>query len=132
VLAANYVRARLAGAYHLPYATPSMHEVVFTDKLQNAHGAKTLDIAKRLLDYGFHAPTIYFPLVVAGALMIEPTESESQATIDRFCEAMLAIAREIEADADFVQGAPYTTPLARLDETLAARRPVLTWTRPES
>jgi len=127
VLAANYIRARLEGAYHLPFDARSMHEVVFTDKLQNAHGVKTLDIAKRLLDYGFHAPTIYFPLVVAGALMIEPTESESLDTLDEFSAAMLEIAREAAEEPERVKQAPSTTPLARLDETKAARHPVLRW-----
>jgi glycine dehydrogenase subunit 2 len=128
VIAANYIRARLAGAYHLPYETPSMHEVVFSDKVQMAQGVKTLDIAKRLLDHGFHAPTIYFPLVVHGALMIEPTESEALETLDAFCDAMLAIAAEAENSPETVTDAPHTTPLARLDETLAARNPVLRWT----
>ncbi len=129
VLAANYIRAGLVGRYHLPYDTASLHEVVFTDKVQNAHGIKTLDIAKRLLDYGFHAPTIYFPLVVAGAIMIEPTESESVETLDAFIDAMLRIADEAENDPQRLHDAPETTPLARLDETRAARHPVLTWKR---
>ena len=127
VLAANYVKARLRGRYQLAYDRPCMHEVVLTDKIQNRLGVKTLDIAKRLLDYGFHAPTIYFPLVVAGALMIEPTETESLETIDRFIEAMECIAGEAETDADKVREAPHETVLARLDETRAARFPVLTW-----
>ena len=128
VLAANYIRARLIDRYHLPYDTPSLHEVVLTDKVQNAHGIKTLDIAKRLLDYGFHAPTIYFPLVVAGAIMIEPTESESIETLDAFIEAMRAISQEAASDPERLHAAPETTPLARLDETRAARHPILTWT----
>lgn len=127
ILAANYLRARLAGPYHLPFDEPSMHEVVLTDKVQNQHGVKTLDIAKRLLDYGFHAPTIYFPLVVAGALMIEPTETESLSTLDSFAEGMLAIAGEAAADPDRVLSAPSETVVSRLDETRAARRPVLRW-----
>jgi glycine dehydrogenase subunit 2 len=127
VLAANYIRARLIDRYHLPYDTPSLHEVVLTDKVQNAHGIKTLDVAKRLLDYGFHAPTIYFPLVVSGAIMIEPTESESVETLDAFVDAMLRIADEAENDPQRLREAPETTPLARLDETRAARHPVLTW-----
>ncbi|TFH18763.1 MAG: glycine dehydrogenase subunit 2 [Myxococcales bacterium] len=129
VLAANYLRARLEGAYHLPYDRRSMHEVVFTDKRQQAFGVKTLDIAKRLLDYGFHAPTIYFPLVVSGALMIEPTESESLETLDAFVDAMLEIASDTESDPDRVKDAPTATPLARLDETRAARHPILVWTQ---
>ncbi len=129
VLAANYLRARLAGAFHLPYATPSLHEVVFTDKVQGEFGVRTLDIAKRLLDYGFHAPTIYFPLVVHGALMIEPTESEAVETLDAFADALLDIAREARDNPQLIRGAPRNTPLARLDETRAARRPKLTWQR---
>jgi glycine dehydrogenase subunit 2 len=127
VLAANYIRARLSGTYFLPFDEPSMHEVVFTDKLQNISGVKTLDIAKRLLDYGFHAPTIYFPLVVAGALMIEPTETESLETLDEFIETMLKIAEEAVEDPETVRGAPTCTPLVRLDETRAARYPILVW-----
>ena len=127
VLAANYLRARLTGAYHLPYEARSLHEVVFTDKLQARRGVKTLDIAKRLLDFGFHAPTIYFPLVVAGALMIEPTETENLETLDAFADAMLAIAKEAETAPDAVRRAPQTTPLSRLDETRAARHPELAW-----
>jgi glycine dehydrogenase subunit 2 len=127
VLAANYIRSRLKDTYFLPYETASLHEVVFTDKHQSEHGVKTLDIAKRLLDYGFHAPTIYFPLVVAGALMIEPTESESLETLDAFIKAMREISALAESDAAFLHDAPHTTPLARLDETRAARHPILTW-----
>ncbi len=127
VTAANYLRARLAGAYHLPYTSPSLHEVVLSDKNQAPYAVRTLDIAKRLLDFGFHAPTIYFPLVVPGALMIEPTESESIETLDAFVAAMLAIADEAEKDPDKVRSAPQTTPRVRLDETRAARHPVLRW-----
>jgi len=132
VLAANYIRARLEGAYHLPYQGRSMHEVVFNDKRQQATGVKTLDIAKRLLDYGYHAPTIYFPLVVNGALMIEPTETESLETLDEFIEAMLEIAEDASERPDVVKSAPSNTPLARLDETRAARHPVLVWTVPSA
>ncbi len=127
VLAANYVRARLAEHYHLPYPSRSLHEVVFCDKRQNEYGIRTLDIAKRLLDYGFHAPTIYFPLVVHGALMIEPTETESLETLDAFAEAMIEIDREARESPETLRHAPTRTPLARLDETRAARRPVLVW-----
>ncbi|MGH9424089.1 MAG: aminomethyl-transferring glycine dehydrogenase subunit GcvPB [Thermoanaerobaculia bacterium] len=127
VLNANYIRARLRGSYHLPYDAPSLHEVVFSDKLQTAHDVHTLDIAKRLMDYGFHPPTIYFPLIVAGALMIEPTESEPKEELDAFCEAMLAIARECEERPELVRTAPHTTPVRRLDEARAARQPVLKW-----
>jgi glycine dehydrogenase subunit 2 len=127
VLAANYVRARLGDLYFLPYETDSLHEVVFSDKHQARSGVRTLDIAKRLLDFGFHAPTIYFPLVVPGALMIEPTETESLETLDSFIAAMRAIAAEAATDPAKVQAAPTTTPRARLDETRAARHPVLRW-----
>lgn len=131
VLSANYMRTRLAGAYHLPFSTPSLHEVVLSDKHLLPHGVKTLDVAKRLLDFGFHAPTIYFPLVVHGALMIEPTETESLETLDEFCDAMLQIVEEAEASPQLITEAPSTTPLARLDETLAARSPILRW-RPKA
>ena len=129
VLSANYVRARLRRAYHLPFDAPSMHECVFSDRLQQARGVQTMDVAKRLLDYGFYAPTIYFPLVVKGALMIEPTETESKETLDEFIEAMLAIAREAETEPELVRSAPHRTRVGRLDETRAARRPVLRWRR---
>jgi glycine dehydrogenase subunit 2 len=128
VVNANYVLARLRGAYRLPYDRPCMHEVVFSGSKQRAEsGVKTLDIAKRLIDYGYHPPTIYFPLIVDEALMIEPTESEGMESVDAFCEAMLAIAREAEEDPELVKGAPYTAPLRRLDEATAARKPVLSW-----
>jgi glycine dehydrogenase subunit 2 len=129
VLNANYIRARLRGSYHLPYDAPSLHEVVFSDKLQTAKDVHTLDIAKRLMDYGFHPPTIYFPLIVAGALMIEPTESEPKEELDAFCDAMIAIARECEERPELVRSAPHTTPVRRLDEARAARQPVLRWSR---
>jgi glycine dehydrogenase subunit 2 len=127
VLNANYIRARLKGTYHLPYDAPSLHEVVFSDKRQNATDVHTLDIAKRLMDYGFHPPTIYFPLIVAGALMIEPTESEPKEELDAFCDAMVNIAREAEERPELVKSAPHTTPVRRLDEARAARQPVLKW-----
>jgi len=127
VLNANYIRARLRGVYHLPYEAPTLHEVVFNDKKQQEHHVATLDIAKRLMDYGFHPPTIYFPLIVAGALMIEPTESEPKEELDAFCDAMIAIAREAEERPELVRTAPHTTPVRRLDEARAARQPVLRW-----
>jgi glycine dehydrogenase subunit 2 len=127
VLNANYIRARLRDAYHLAYETPSMHECVLSDRVQQANGVQTMDIAKRLLDYGFYAPTIYFPLVVKGALMIEPTETESRETLDEFITAMQAIAEEARTQPDLVRAAPHTTRVGRLDETRAARRPVLRW-----
>ena len=127
VINANYVLARLREAYHLPYDRRCMHEVVFSGSRQRARGVRTLDIAKRLIDYGFHPPTIYFPLIVDEALMIEPTETEGKEALDAFCEAMLAIAREAEEEPELVKGAPYTAPLRRLDEATAARKPVLRW-----
>ncbi len=127
VLNANYIRARLKGSYYLPYDAPSLHEVVFSDKLQSPQEVHTLDVAKRLMDYGFHPPTIYFPLIVSGALMIEPTESEPKEELDSFCEAMLAIAREVKERPELVRTAPHTTPVRRLDEARAARNPVLRW-----
>jgi glycine dehydrogenase subunit 2 len=129
ILNANYLRARLAGPYHLAFDGPAMHECVLTDKLLQDHDVHTLDVAKRLLDYGFYAPTIYFPLVVKGALMIEPTETESKETLDAFVDAMLAIVREAAEDPQQVRDAPHRTWLGRLDETRAARRPVLRWRR---
>jgi len=127
VVNANYVQARLRDAYNLPYGRACMHEVVFAGVRQKAKAVKTLDVAKRLIDYGFHPPTIYFPLIVDEALMIEPTESEGKEALDAFCEAMLAIAREAEEEPELVKGAPHEAPLRRLDEATAARRPVLRW-----
>jgi glycine dehydrogenase subunit 2 len=131
VLNANYIRKGLEGTYDLPYSTPSMHEVVFSDKVQSKKGVKTMDLAKRLIDYGFHPYTTAFPLIVPGALMIEPTESEPKEELDLFIEAMKSIAEEVEEDPQFVLDAPYNTRISRLDETLAARKPVLRW-KPES
>jgi len=127
VLNANYVRKGLEPHYHLPYKAPSLHEVVFSDKRQHDLGVTTMDIAKRLMDYGFHPPTVYFPLIVSGALMIEPTETAGKEELDQFIAAMTAIAQEAEEDPDLVHGAPYTTPVRRCDEAQAARRPVLRW-----
>jgi glycine dehydrogenase subunit 2 len=128
VLNANYIRKGLERAYDLPYLSPSMHEVVFSDKQQARKGVRTMDIAKRLIDYGFHPYTTAFPLIVPGAMMIEPTESESKEELDLFLEAMRAIAQEAEEDAETVRTAPHSTRVARLDETGAARKPVLRWT----
>jgi glycine dehydrogenase subunit 2 len=130
VLNANYIRKGLEGVYDLPYATPSMHEVVFSDKLQAKKGVRTMDLAKRLIDYGFHPYTTAFPLIVPGALMIEPTESESKEELDLFIEAMKSIAEEVEEDPQIALTAPHTTLVSRLDETAAARKPVLRW-KPE-
>lgn len=127
VLNANYIRSKLEQHYQLAYHEPCMHECIFTDRLQHKNGVSTLDIAKRLLDYGFHPPTIYFPLVVSGALMIEPTETETPETLDQFIEAMIAIAREAREAPDLVKNAPHTTLVRRLDEAKAARKPVLRW-----
>jgi len=131
VLNANYIRKKLEGVYDLPYRTPTMHEVVFSDRLQMAKGIKTGDIAKRLIDYGFHPYTVSFPLVVHGALMIEPTESESKAELDLFIDAMKAIAEEAEQNPELVAEAPHNTRISRLDEVSAARKPVLRW-RPQT
>ena len=130
ILNANYLRHRLAEAYELPYGPNCMHEVVFSGDRQKKQGVKTLDIAKRLLDYGFHAPTTYFPLIVSEALMIEPTETESRAELDAFADAMLAIDREVAADPALVRGAPYTTPVKRIDEGRAGRELDVRWHPP--
>jgi glycine dehydrogenase subunit 2 len=127
VVNANYIRKRLEGVYDLPYTRPSMHEVVFSDAMQKRHGVNTMDIAKRLIDYGFHPYTTAFPLIVPGALMIEPTESESKEECDFFIDAMKSIAEEAESDPEFVKNAPHTTRIRRLDEVQAARKPILRW-----
>jgi glycine dehydrogenase subunit 2 len=128
VLNANYIRKHLEGFFEIPYGLPSMHEVVFSDAIQKKNGVSTMDIAKRLIDYGFHPYTTAFPLIVHGALMIEPTESESKEECDLFIEAMRAIAEEAASNPDVVRLAPHTTRIRRLDEVAAARRPVLRWT----
>ena len=127
VLNANYLMKSLKGYYDLPYERPCMHECVFTDKIQEEYHVSTLDIAKRLIDYGFHPPTIYFPLVVKGALMIEPTESESKEGLDRFIETMITIAEEAKENPDLLRQAPQRVKTRRLDEVLAARKPKLRW-----
>jgi glycine dehydrogenase subunit 2 len=127
VLNANYIRKKLEDLYELPYKTASMHEVVFSDKRQAAKGIKTGDIAKRLIDYGFHPYTVSFPLIVHGALMIEPTESESLEELDLFVAAMRSIAREVDETPELVKTAPHSTRVSRLDEVQAARKPVLRW-----
>jgi glycine dehydrogenase subunit 2 len=125
-LNANYLTARLRQHFPLAFDEPVMHEAVFTDReIEAKTGVKTLDIAKRLIDYGFHPPTVYFPLVVRGALMIEPTETETKQTIDSFVDAMIAIKREAEETPDLVKQAPHTTRVGRLDEARAARKPRL-------
>jgi glycine dehydrogenase subunit 2 len=126
VLNANYVAARLRGVLPLAFERPSLHEAVFTDReLEAKTGVKTLDLAKRLIDYGFHPPTVYFPLVVRGALMVEPTETETKQTLDAFCDAIAAIVREAEETPDLVKQAPHESRVGRLDEARAARKPEL-------
>ena len=127
VLNANYLRSRLCDHYELPYDQPCMHECVFSDRRQGAKGVHTMDIAKRLMDYGFHPYTTAFPLIVPGAMMIEPTESASKEELDAFVDALHAIADEVEQDPEFVLKAPYTTRVTRLDEVAAARKPILRW-----
>ena len=153
VLNANYIRRKLEDLYHLPYNEASLHEVVFSDRHLEDTGVHTLDIAKRLMDYGFHPPTIYFPLIVKGAMMIEPTESESREELDAFVDAMSGAGTLILSGANTYIGqtlvnegilqlqhttiassatAPHSTPVRRLDEVGAARNPVLRWTPPSS
>ncbi len=128
ILNANYLRKGLLGVLHLPYLGPSYHEVVLSDReIQKGTGVRTLDLAKRLMDFGFHPPTVYFPLIVPGALMIEPTETESREELDAFIAAMKAIVEEARTDPDRVKTAPHTTPVRRLDEVAAARQPRVRW-----
>ncbi len=131
VINANYVLAKLRDAYHLPFRRLCMHEVIFSAKRQKERGVRALDVAKRLIDYGFHPPTMYFPLIVEEALMIEPTESEGREGLDAFIDAMLTIAREAEEHPELVRNAPHSAPMTRLDEVRAARQPVLRW-QPET
>ncbi len=131
VLNANYLMEALRDIYLLPYDRRCMHEVVFSADLQKERGVSGLEVAKRLLDYGYHAPTMYFPLIVHEALMIEPTESETRETLDAFIQALRDIDRESREDPDLVRQAPHTTPVSRLDEAAAARRPNLRWTKGE-
>ena len=132
VLNANYMFARLKDAFDVPYDTYCKHEFVLSGKRQKALGVRTLDIAKRLLDFGYHPPTIYFPLNVEECIMVEPTETESKETLDAFCDAMLQIAKEAEENPEIVQTAPHTTVVKRMDETLAARKPILKYERREA
>jgi glycine dehydrogenase subunit 2 len=127
VLNANYIRKGLEGHFDLPYDAPSMHECIFSDARQAKRGVRTGEIAKRLIDYGFHPYTVSFPLIVRGALMIEPTETESKRELDEFVAAMQAIAREVQADGDLVRKSPVTTRTSRVDETRAARKPTVIW-----
>ena len=131
VLSANYLRVRLRDAWPVAYDRVCMHEFVLSGgKLRKEHGVRTLDVAKRLLDYGYHPPTVYFPLIVDEAMMIEPTETEGKATLDRFADVLLTIASEAADDPDLLHGAPYTTPVRRLDEAAAVKEPDLAW-RPQ-
>ncbi|MCB1021938.1 MAG: aminomethyl-transferring glycine dehydrogenase subunit GcvPB [Bryobacterales bacterium] len=127
VLNANYIRKGIEDRYHLPYNAPSMHEAVFADTFQSKLGVKTGDLAKRLIDYGFHPYTVSFPLIIHGALMIEPTETESKGELDAFIDAMRSIADEVESDPELVKSAPHSTRTKRVNETLAARNPIVRW-----
>jgi glycine cleavage system P protein (glycine dehydrogenase) subunit 2 len=129
LLNANYLRKRLEPYYDIAYPAPSMHECVFSDKRQAAHGVSTGAIAKRLIDYGFHPYTVSFPLIVHGALMIEPTETEGKQELDLFADALIAIAQEVEEDPQVVLGAPHSARTVKVDEVTAARKPVLKWQR---
>ena len=132
VINANYILSQLRDYYDLPYDRHCMHEVVFSARnLKRAHGVSALDVAKRLIDYGVHPPTMYFPLIVEEALMIEPTETESRETLDYFIDVMKTIAREARDDPELLHSAPHNTPNTRLDEARAARRPDLRWTPAE-
>jgi glycine dehydrogenase subunit 2 len=132
VLNANYIRKNLEEEYHLKYKTPTLHECVFSDKFQTTHGVQNIDIAKRLIDFGVHPPTMSFPLIVTGALMIEPTETESKRDLDLFIDAMKQIAREARDNPEILKEAPHTAYVRRLNETQAARNPILRWTPKES
>ena len=129
MLSANYLKERLRGsAWDLPYDRTCMHEFVLSGKrLRAEHGVRTLDVAKRLLDYGIHPPTVYFPLIVDEAMMIEPTETEGLESLESLVEALLSIAEEAASDPDLLHDAPYTTPVRRLDEARAAKQVDLRW-----
>jgi glycine dehydrogenase subunit 2 len=128
VLAANYLKARVSAAYEIPYDRPCKHEFVASAAaIKKRTGVRTLDIAKRLIDHGYHPPTIYFPLIVEEGMLIEPTETESVETLDAFADALIAIAAEADSDPDLVRSAPHTAPVRRLDEAMAARQPNLRW-----
>ncbi len=131
VLNANYIRENLKNVYELPYKTKTLHEVVFSENSFKKYGVKTVDIAKRILDYGIHPPTVYFPLIVHGALMIEPTETESKETLDYFIEVMKKIHNEAEKNPEILKESPHYTPVKRLNEVLAAKRPKLIYKEEE-
>jgi glycine dehydrogenase subunit 2 len=130
ILNANYLRGQLAGAFGLRPAHPCMHEFVLSGKVLRRHGLRTLDLAKRLLDFGIHAPTVYFPLIVEEALMIEPTETETLRNLDEFAAIVRRLLREAAEEPETLKGAPHTTPVSRLDEGRAARELKLTWEPP--
>jgi glycine dehydrogenase subunit 2 len=132
LLNANYIRSLLKPYYDLAYQAPSMHECVFSDDRQAKKGVRTGDIAKRLIDYGFHPYTVSFPLIVRGALMIEPTETESKRELDLFVDAMISIAKEVEENPELVLKAPHSTRTPRVDEVTAARKPIVKWKRDPS
>ena len=127
ILNANYIRSKISDTYNVPFNRPCMHEFVASGESLKPFGVKTLDIAKRLLDYGFHAPTIYFPLIVKEALMIEPTESESKETLEKFSETLLKIAEEAESNPDLLHDAPHSTPVRRLNELKANKELDVCW-----
>jgi len=127
VLNSNYLRVLLEPYYDLPHQSPTLHECVFSDARQAKRGVRTGDIAKRLIDYGFHPYTVSFPLIVPGAMMIEPTETEGKAELDLFVDALISIAKEIEETPDLVLSAPHDTRTSRVDEVGAARKPILRW-----
>ncbi len=127
VLNTNYIKEKLKGYYDLPYKDLRKHEVVFSSTNLKKYGVRTLDVAKRMLDYGVHAPTVYFPLIVEEALMIEPTETESKTSLDRLAETMITIAEEAKENPQLLKDAPHNTPVGRIDEVEAVRNPVLTW-----
>ncbi len=131
VLNANYLMRKLAPYYDLPFARHCKHEFVLSGTRQKKQGVRTLDIAKRLLDFGYHPPTVYFPLIIEECMMIEPTETESKETLDQFIDVMIQIAKEAEDTPEIVQEAPHTTFVKRLDETIAARRPILRYEKSE-
>ena len=129
ILNANYLKVRLQDKYEVPFSEGTMHEFVASGLKQKERGIKVLDIAKSLLDYGYHAPTIYFPINIPEAMMMEPTESETKETLDSFADAMLEIDDRISTDPESLKEAPITTPVRRLDETKANREPNLRWTK---
>lgn len=126
-LAANYIKESLRDDYELPIPTVCKHEFVFDGLKDKSTGVTTMDVAKRLLDYGYHAPTIYFPLLFHEAMMIEPTENESVETLDAFIDVMHKIAEEARTNPEIVKTAPHNTPTGRVDDVLAAKQPILTW-----